>query len=155
MTVYPRTVDDALRDRFDGLLEQALEHLPERLREVIAEVPLIVDDRPDESVTRSLMAERGDLDGITEAEFADTLCGLHSGVPITESTVEASAEMPTDVRLFREGIVNIAGGWEPQGAETAEDVDDAIYEEIVITILHELGHHFGLEEDDLESLGYA
>jgi len=153
--VYARAVDDAQRQRFDRLLEEALERLPQRLKDLLEEIPLVVDDRPDDELARSLIGEVADVQDVSVQEFASTLCGLHTGIPLTARSVEAPPELPTDVRLFREGIVNIAGGWEPQRDETQEDVDDAIYEEIMVTILHELGHHFGLGEDDLESLGYA
>ena len=61
------------------------------------------------------------------------------------------------IHIFREGIVNLATedeegralGWK------AEHAEESIYEEIRITILHEIGHHFGLDEDDLEELGYG
>lgn len=83
------------------------------------------------------------------------LCGLHTGVPLTERSVEHSGVSPEDIRIFREGIVNTAGGWKPQPGETADDVDDAVFEEIWVTVLHEIGHHFGLDEADLEALGFA
>jgi predicted Zn-dependent protease with MMP-like domain len=48
--------------------------------------------------------------------------------------------------LFRVGILEQAGGWEAG--------EDAIVEEIRITLLHEIGHQFGLDEEDLRRLGY-
>ena len=145
----------ALRNRFDTLLEEVLEHLPARLRALLDEVPLIVDDRPDAALARELYAELGHEEGETVEEFASTLCGLHTGVALTERSVQQSGDVPDHIRIFREGIVNVAGGWEPQENETAAEVDDAVYEEIQITVLHEIGHHFGLDERQLEELGYG
>jgi predicted Zn-dependent protease with MMP-like domain len=60
------------------------------------------------------------------------------------------------VHIFREGIIDMAGGWEEgEDEHGAYGGEERIREEIRITILHELGHHFGLDEDDLERLGYA
>ncbi len=143
------------RQRFDRLMEEALQNLAPRLRALLDEVPLIVDDRPEDALAKQLYAEMDHEEGETLEEFTQSLCGLHTGVPLTERSVDQSGVLPTEIRLFREGIINTAGGWEAGTDETNEDVDDAIYDEIVITLLHEIGHHFGLEENDLEELGYG
>jgi predicted Zn-dependent protease with MMP-like domain len=88
-----------------------------------------------------------------EAIQPDELCGLHTGVAFTERSVTSSGDLPSEIRLFREGILAEAGGWEEPG-EDVDAVEDSIYEEIRITLLHEIGHQFGLDEDDLERLGY-
>lgn len=144
------------RDRFDGLMEEALGALPGRVRALLDEVPVIVDDRPQGELLKGLLVEFGidERDEAEAEEFAATLCGLHSGVPLTEQSVESPSGIPEDIHIFREGIVDLAGGWEPQEGESAEDVDDAVYEEIMITLLHEIGHHFGLDEEQLAELGY-
>lgn len=142
------------RDRFDALLEEALGQMPQRVREVIEEIPLVVDDQPEPELARDLYDEHAQARGLTLEEYALTLCGLHTGVPLTERSVSDEHRLPTEIRIFRQGIVHTAGGWEPKEGESAQDVDDVVYEEIVITILHEIGHHFGLEEEDLEALGY-
>lgn len=139
------------RERFDTLLEEAMEALPPRLHDLIQEVPLIVDDRPSDDLAKSLAKEFGEEDW---KELADTLCGLHTGVALTERSVEQSADVPDHIQIFRVGIIETAGGWHPQKGETPADVDDAVYEEIMVTLLHEIGHHFGLDEDDLTELGY-
>lgn len=126
------------RERFDALLEEVLEQLPDEMHELLKDAPLIVEDHPGEQVMRELGVER-----------RDELCGLHTGVSLTERSVEHSGVLPTQIHIFREGIVATAGGWD------APDADDAVFEEIWITVLHEVGHHFGLEEDDLDALGYA
>lgn len=145
----------AQRRRFDRLLEEVLESLSPGLRALLEEVPLIVDDRPDAALARELYEELGHEEGETVEEFASSLCGLHTGVALTERSVTHSGDLPEHIRIFREGIVNVAGGWETQADETDETVDDAVAEEIAITILHEVGHHFGLDEKALEELGYA
>ena len=134
------------RRRFDAILEQVLETLPARLHRLLEEAPLIIEDRP----SRTMLAEL-DLD-----PDQDSLCGLHSGTPLTERSVELAAELPETIHLFREGIIDYAGGWEPWTDEQGADVggEEAVAREIRITLLHEIGHHFGLGEDDLAELGY-
>lgn len=124
----------ARRERFDALLERVLETLPPRLHELLDEAPLIVEDRPSARLLEEL--------GLDEAE--DILCGLHTGTPITERSVEHEGELPETIHMFREGVVEHAGGWSER----------ELLREIRITLLHEIGHHFGLEEDDLAQLGY-
>lgn len=135
-------MNSARREQFDALLEEVIEDLPAALRERLDEVPVIAMDRPTEKMLRDLGIDPRDADAATE------LCGLHSGVSDTERSVERSAELPSEIHLFREGIVDLAGGWEQ------EDAEDWIYEEIRVTLLHEMGHQFGLDEADLEDLGY-
>ena len=132
---------DAERDLFDTLLEEALLELPERVTRMLDDMPLVVDDRPSAEVLRSM--------GMTPAE-GDQLCGLFSGLADTELTVlDALPALPNQVQIYREGIVLTAGGW------SQAEADDRVYEQIMITVLHEIGHRFGLDEEDLDSLGYA
>jgi len=137
-------MNPAERERFDRLLEEELERLPPHLHELLEEAPLIVEDRP----SPALMREMG-------IESDDMLCGLHTGVPLTERSVE-SPEMET-IHLFREGVVELAGGWQrdPEDDGPQRGGEDAVREQIHITLLHEIGHHFGLEEVDLDELGYG
>ena len=134
------------RQRFDELLERVLDSLPPRLHELLEEAPLIVEDRP----SPRLLAELGIEDQ------PDSLCGLHSGTPLTERSVTHAADLPETIHLFRRGIIEHAGGWEPfvddDGAPAGGS--EAVAEEIRITLLHEIGHHFGLDEGHLAALGY-
>ena len=65
------------------------------------------------------------------------------------------------IHIFREGIIACAGGWTPWQASSPDGGtlegggEEVVRDEIRITLLHELGHHFGLDEDDLDELGYA
>lgn len=142
------------RARFDALLEESLENLPPKLHALLEEVPLVVDDHPEPALARELYDELGHDESETLAEFTQGLCGLHSGVPLTEQSVTRSGDLPTSIRIFREGIVHMAGGWDVAPDEDPQEVEDTVYEEIMITLLHEIGHHFGLSEADLERLGY-
>lgn len=123
------------RDRFDALVDEAIADLPPRFAGVLDEMPVIVLDRPSPDMLADL--------GMRPGEAGD-LCGLHTGVAFTERSFEAAPALPTQIHLFREGILNAAGGW-----------TGPLAREIRITLLHEIGHQMGLEEDDLDELGYA
>lgn len=129
------------RDRFDELLVGVLEALPGQVVALLEEVPLIVLDEPTPEILRSLEVP----EELWEEE-SRTLCGLHSGHSLLEQSVEISGELPEQMHLFRRGTVHAAGGWLDE---------EALVEEIRITVLHEIGHHFGLDEEDLERLGYG
>jgi predicted Zn-dependent protease with MMP-like domain len=136
----------AEQEKFDALVEEVIENLPEALRKLLDEVPVIVEDAPSHDLLRQLRDEGV----ITPEEVADdsTLCGLHTGTANTEQPIDNTGQLPSDIYLFRVGILAQAGGW--KGTATEEDV----YEEIWVTLLHEIGHQFGLSEEDLEKLGY-
>jgi predicted Zn-dependent protease with MMP-like domain len=132
------------RERFDRLLESVLDELPDELHALLDEAPLVVEDHPPPELLRAL--------GLPDNE---DLCGLHEGVSRTERSIEQPA-LPDVITLFRRGIIDLAGGWEPLGSDAdSPGGEAAIRDEILVTLLHELGHHFGLDEDDLERLGYA
>jgi predicted Zn-dependent protease with MMP-like domain len=125
---------------------------------LLEELAVVVLDRPTPEMTALLRK-----DGILAAyEDGSDLCGLHSGVGLPDRSLEdpagwgADLGVPEHIHLFREGIVQLALENLGDGASTdAAHADEEIYEEIRITLLHEIGHHFGLDEDDLDQLGYA
>lgn len=136
---------EAERERFDDLVAEAVEELPPDLAAMLEEMPLIVLDRPDAQMLKDLGYDPQDSE---TAEVAREICGLHTGVANTEASVEYNATLPSQVHLFREGIIGLAGGW------TGRDADDRVYEQVMVTLLHEIGHQMGLDEDDLTELGY-
>jgi predicted Zn-dependent protease with MMP-like domain len=157
MPSRPSPISDTERDRFDGLVDEAVEALPPAIRRLLDEVPLIVIDEPTGEMLRDLGIDPGDHDARGE------LCGLHSGTPYTDPAFDAPPTLPGTIHVFRRGIVTQAGGWGAtrddglvfeDGEADDRPPDDRVYEEIMITILHEIGHQFGLDEDDLERLGY-
>ena len=150
---------DRDRDRFDRLVQEVLAALPPPIAERLDEISIVVEDRPSPALARALVA-----DGTIEDEAAaDDLCGLHTGVALTERSVELAGVLPDQIHLFREGIVTLVlENQDPLPPEEAfaeatwpASLDEAVREEIRITVLHEIGHHFGLDEGDLDDLGYA
>jgi len=73
----------------------------------------------------------------------DDLLGLYEGIPLTERGEFYSAVLPDRIYVFREPILAIC--------ETFDDV----VEEVHITVVHEIAHHFGVDDDRLHELGYA
>lgn len=135
------------RARFDAIVERVLAQFPDTVRDVLAESPLIVEDAPSVELMRTLGMD----------PRSEDLCGLHSGNAITERGVSGSGELPDTIQIFRRGIVDEAGGWDVGLDEDGHSCGGvaAVEREIRITILHEIGHHMGLSEEDLERLGYG
>lgn len=130
-------MDAATRRKFDRQLEWVLRRLPPEVKELLEEVPLHVEDHPSPEVMREM--------GI---EHRDELCGWYSGVPLGDRSATHPPPLPDMVFLYREG--NLALATDDDGY-----VDiDALREEIRITILHELGHYHGMDEEELGDLGF-
>ncbi len=136
------------RDIFDEVLDRVIAGLPVRLHELLEEVPLIVEDEPGEALLADLFA---DVDG-------GDLCGLHWGTALTDRSVEASGDqpgVPDRMMLFRGPIIRLAGfHGTGQGVGRSRGLAE-LRRQVKITLLHEIGHHFGLDEDDLTDLGYG
>lgn len=129
----PRT-----RHRFDEQLDWVMAHMPPLIHELIEKVPLHVEDYPSDEVMEQM-----------DVQYIDDLCGLYTGIPIGDKSVTHSGTMPDVVTIYREGILNTATD------ERGEVTTEGLREEIRITILHELAHHHGLTEEELEDLGYG
>jgi len=138
LTIRAGPLNPRTRRRFDALLEQVLAALPPVVHELIEKVPMHVEDYPSADV----MARTG-------ARRRDDLCGLFTGIPIMDKSVEHSGTLPDVVTIYREGILRAAT--DGFGRVRTE----RLREEIRVTILHELAHYHGLDEDELRELGYG
>jgi predicted Zn-dependent protease with MMP-like domain len=119
------------RRRFQELVEQALTEVPEPFRRALDNVHVVVEDWP----TPEQLASVGlPEDGV--------LFGLYEGTPLLERGLEPPL-LPDRITLFQGPL------------EEACDTEEALQEEIRKTVLHELGHYFGLDEDRLAELGYG
>ena len=131
-------MDDELRDYFDEQMDQVIARLPIKLRELLDQVPLYVEDYP----SKKMRAEMG-------VRRRDELQGLYSGTALPDRTTDQGASVSEVIYLFREGILALS-------TTTDGQIDElALREQIRVTLLHELGHHFGLNEQQLEELGYG
>jgi len=131
-------MNDHLRTFFDEHLEQVLAELPPEAKKLLDDVPLVVEDYP----SREIMQRVG-------VRQRAALCGLYTGVTLIHRCVDHSG-IPSDViRIYREGILGQATS---RGGEINAE---KLRRQIRITILHELGHHHGLTEKELRTLGYG
>jgi len=117
--------------QFGELVEAAVEELPEEFAKFLEEVPIEVKDNPSESELRRARVRRGGL-----------LLGLYVGRPRTVRSVEDSGTIPDVIYIFQEPIQAVCNSQEQ------------LIRQVRVTVLHEIGHHFGLSEEDLERLGY-
>lgn len=126
------------RDRFAKLVERALAELPPQFAHHLEEVPVEIKTRPSRKLLRSL--------GMDDDEL---LLGLYHGRALTDRSVEYSAGRPGEgspldvIYIFQEDV------------ELVSETEQDLVREVRTTVLHEIGHHFGLDEDDLERLGFG
>jgi predicted Zn-dependent protease with MMP-like domain len=118
------------RAKFEKLVDQAIQELPDEFREKLENVAIIVEGSPSDELLDELEVPPG-----------DTLFGLYEGIPLTERGFDAPLH-PDRIRIFQRPI-----------EEECEN-EDEIKEEIKTTIVHEVAHFFGLDDDYLEDLGY-
>lgn len=120
------------KEEFERIVEAALRDLPAQFAEFLESVPIEIRDRPTKKMLESL--------GLTEDEL---LLGLYTGTSIDHRSVQHDFEYPNVIFIFQEDL------------EIACDTREQLEQEIRKTVLHEIGHHFGLDEDDLDRLGYG
>jgi predicted Zn-dependent protease with MMP-like domain len=113
--------------RFRELVAEALDDLPDEFAELLDNVAVVVEDEPDPEVLAEF--------GMDPAE-GDELLGLYQGIPLDARGFDYGG-LPDRVVIYRGPILRITRS----RAEIVEQVRE--------TVLHELGHHFGLREDDL------
>ncbi|MDP7015451.1 MAG: metallopeptidase family protein [Pirellulaceae bacterium] len=133
-------MDEALREEFDSFVNQVVEELPDQLTKLLDETPLIVEDEPARHVLDALGVDRAEL------------CGLFSGVALTDRSPSLPFEPPTSVYIYRLGVRRLAA---QQSRLRRSSRADELRRQIRITVLHELGHLHGLDEGDLARLGYG
>jgi predicted Zn-dependent protease with MMP-like domain/Tfp pilus assembly protein PilF len=120
----PRRFSD---EEVGAIAEQALAELPERARELLRDVPIVIAEQPAES----------DVD----AGIDPRSLGLFNGTPYPDGSHLGGQPGLTQILIFRRNLERMAGG------------DDELREEIRTTLLHETGHFFGMTDDDLEGVG--
>ena len=120
--------------RFERLVQRALEGLPPQFQEHLENVSVVIAEAPDRVLLESLGFDPEDPD--------DTLFGFYEGVPLTERRHD-DVLLPDQITIFRRPLL--------ERAQSEREIID----EVRITVLHEIGHFFGLDEDRLDELGYG
>ena len=114
---------------FEALVERALRTLPRRFKEKIANVAVVVEDWADDETLREL-----------DIEPPDTLYGLYRGIDLTHRDTSYGNVLPDTIHIYQGPIEEDCA----DAAEMAEVVRD--------TVIHEIGHYFGLDDDTMEGI---
>ena len=124
----PRTAPDA--DAIRAIALKALNALPAEFRAHLGDVVLIVEEFADEETLDALGIEHP-LD----------LSGLYHGLPVGEKSSMESGALPDRIHLYRRAILE-------EWIETGVGLDELVAH----VMIHEVGHHFGLSDDDMHAL---
>jgi predicted Zn-dependent protease with MMP-like domain len=119
MTVSP--------EEFNAWIQEALAGLPARFAKLADEVSIVVEEEPSADILRDL-----------ELESEDDLLGLYQGVPIDQTSFfQPAGELPARISIYRGPILRLCR----TKAEVIHEVRD--------TVVHELGHHVGLDDEEM------
>ena len=122
-------MDDVSEERFEELVADALDSIPEELGRHMENVAVVVADWP---TREQLGGRRG------------TLLGLYEGIDLTRrSPISYGAVMPDRITIFRGPLCRLA----------RDETDLA--RQIRVTVIHEVGHHFGIDDARLRELGWG
>lgn len=115
------------RRRFEQLVREALDALPEALLEGAENVAVLIDDWPNPD---------------QRAAHGTELLGLYEGVALTDRSFAGLAPLPDRITVFRGPLALVC------------DDEEELFEQIRVTLVHEFGHHFGIDDDRLGELGW-
>ncbi len=115
------------RGEFERVVSEALESLPERFSRLIENVVIAVEDEP---TAEDFESVEGDSDGDSE------LLGIYRGVALTRRTHDVPL-LPDEIAVFRGPINRVTR------------TRDQVVQEVRETIIHEVGHYFGLDDDEM------
>lgn len=118
-------------DAFETLVAEALLTLPPSIQQVMDNVAILVAAHPTRDQRRR-----------ARLQPHEALYGLYEGVPLTRRTSDYGMVLPDRITIFMFPMV------------LHHRTPESIREQVRRTVLHEIGHHFGMDEDDLERLGY-
>jgi predicted Zn-dependent protease with MMP-like domain len=110
---------------FERLVAEALDSLPPRFAELLENVAVVIEEEPSDE----------DLELLEDED--DELLGIYRGIALTERTFDMPPALPDQIAIFRRPIMRIAR----TRREAVREIRD--------TVIHELGHFFGLDDDDM------
>ena len=117
------------REKFESLVADALASIPRRFREAIKNLVIVVEDEPSRELLREM-----------DIHPPGTLLGLYSGTPLTDRGWDYGNRLPDRIQIFQ--------GPHEREAEDDDDLVVAIGE----TLIHEIGHYFGMSEAQIEAI---
>jgi predicted Zn-dependent protease with MMP-like domain len=115
------------RAQFEELVEEAISQLPDQFADLLENVVLVVEEEPTDE----------DLAVLGDDVDEDELLGIYRGVARTRRTYDMLPILPDQIAVFRGPILRVAGSRR------------AAIREIRETVIHELGHYFGLHDDEM------
>ena len=111
------------RDRFEAMVAEALDGIPEEIAVIVRNVVVLVEDEPPPEDPE--------------------LLGLYEGVALTERDSSFAGQLPDRIFVFRNPLLEMC------------ESETELVEEIRITVVHEVAHHFGIDDARLHDLGYS
>lgn len=117
------------RAEFETLVRDALSAIPRDFRERFQNLEVVVEDLP----SPALIAEMG-------LEADETLFGLYQGTPLTERGWSHGNDLPDRIVIYQRSL------------EGAFQDEEELFEEVCLTLIHEAGHYFGLDEEAIEAI---
>lgn len=115
------------RQQFKSLLQEAIDSIPRQFAEAIDNVAIVIEDWP----SREILEEM-------EMGPDEVLLGLYQGTPLPEREANYGNALPDRITIYQGSI-----------EEDCEGDEDEIVVAIGETLIHELGHYFGLSEDEI------
>jgi predicted Zn-dependent protease with MMP-like domain len=118
------------RAHFRQLVREALDEVPVEIRRRINNVDLVIEDRPSPEDLEVAGLGPGDL-----------LLGLYHGIPLPARGEFYNLVLPDRISIYQEHIEDVC------------ETDDEVREQVRVTVLHEIGHYFGIDDERLHELG--
>src|SRR5215212_470359 len=117
------------RSDFERLVSEAVALIPRRFRREMNNLALVIEDEP----SRELLQEM-------DIEPPDSLYGLYQGTPLPERGWAFGNQLPDRITIYQRPIV--------EACADDEEIRDCVAE----TVIHEFGHYFGMDEDQIEEI---
>ncbi|MEU4557380.1 metallopeptidase family protein [Actinoplanes sp. NPDC023936] len=111
------------RERFEELVGDALDEVPNELLSLMNNVVFLVEDAPPDG--------------------SDDLLGLYEGTALTDRGWDYAGTLPDRITIYRIPTLRVC------------DSDEDVVEEVAITVVHEIAHHFGIDDQRLHELGWG
>ena len=110
------------RERFEELVGEALDEVPEELLGLMNNVVILVEE---------------------DSPPGESLLGLYEGHALTNRGWDYSGVLPDRITIYRRPILSIC------------DTDEDVVDEVAVTVVHEIAHHFGIDDARLHELGWG
>ena len=136
-----------MQGEFEKLVEQGVQELPEKIRQKMENVAIVVEDRPSPEQLRKVGVRYGGI-----------LLGLYEGIPQAKWGRGFGGNLPDKITIFKESVVETASHFPPRLAsprsviEKSAATSEKIKELVKNIVWHEVAHHFGFNEKEIREL---